>query len=87
MSVFRDLVKKVLAANRAKHPGIRSWHEAYGLIAEEVHELQEEIFTRSRRDDPLRCLNELVEIAAMCERAAQDLIGPVEGKGDGSAPT
>lgn len=74
MSVFRDLVKKSIHANRFKHSIIRSPHEGLGLILEEVNELQEEVFKRNRKDDPLRLLNELVEIAALCEIFAEDVV-------------
>ena len=73
MSVFHDLVKKAIAANRAKHGPIHSPHEGLALILEEVAELQHEVFHRRRKDDPLRFLNELTQIAALCERMAEDL--------------
>lgn len=75
MSVFRDLVKKARKANRASHPPVRSPHEGLCLIMEEVKELQDEVFERKRKDDPMRMLNELVEIAALCEIFAEDLCG------------
>lgn len=73
MSVFRDLVKKAKAANVAKHGPIHSAHEGYALIQEEVDELWDEVRKRTRKDDPLWLLNELVEIAAMCELLAEQL--------------
>lgn len=75
MSVFGDLVKKARKANRASHPAIRSPHEGLALIEEEVAELRDEVYRRRRKGDPLRLLNELVEIAALCELFAEDLCG------------
>lgn len=74
-SVFSDLVKKVAAANRAKHGAIKSAHEGLALVLEEVHELEKEVFGRKRKGDKFRFLNELVEIAAICERFAEDIVG------------
>lgn len=73
MSVFRDLVKKAIKANRAKHPSMRSPHEGLALIMEEFEELKREVFLRERKDDPLRFINELIDIAAMCELFAEDI--------------
>lgn len=74
MSVFNDLVKKAIKANRAKHPKLRSPHEGLALLEEELAELREEVYKRKRKSDPLRFLNELVEIAAFCQQFAEDLI-------------
>jgi len=71
-TVFEDLVKKAMKANRAKHPPIRSGHEGLGLILEEVEELKDEVFKRKRKNDSNRFLNELVDIAAYCQIFAED---------------
>lgn len=51
----------------------QSFHEAYGLLAEEMHEFFMEVCKRTSKRDPDNALHELVQIAAMCERAAVDL--------------
>lgn len=79
-STFHDLVKKSMKANRARHPKIASPHEGLALISEEIHELQYEVEKRKRKGDPLRFLNELVEIAALCELFAEDLVGKPAAK-------
>ncbi len=75
MSTFRDLVKKCKQANQTKHPPIRSAHEGLALIWEEFEELKEEVFKRKRKGDPLRLLNELAEISALCELMAEAVVG------------
>lgn len=72
-SVFSDLVKKKIQACRGKFGTFNSAHEALCLVLEEVEELKEEIFKRKRKDDPLWLINELVDIAAMCEMFAEDI--------------
>lgn len=79
-NVFGDLVRKAKEANHAKHGPIHSPHEGLALILEEVSELKSEVFKRKRKGDPLRFLNELVEIAALCERFAEDLVGGYLGR-------
>lgn len=74
MSVFRDLVKKAIKANRAVHPAIASPHEGLALIQEEVGELREEVEKRLKKGDPFRFLNELTQIAALCEMFAEDVV-------------
>lgn len=73
-SVFYDLMRKAKEANLAKHGPIKSPHEGLALIQEEVGELREEVEKRKRKKDPLRFLNELVEIAALCEAFAEDML-------------
>lgn len=72
-SPFRTAVALELAGARVNHPPLNSLHEAYAVIAEEVDELWEEV--RKKRCDrrPASVLTELIQIAAMAERAAIDL--------------
>jgi hypothetical protein len=72
-TTFRELVEKAIKANRAKHPPVRSPHEGLALIQEEVFELQTEVYRRRKKDDPFRFLNDLTQIAALCEIMAEDL--------------
>jgi uncharacterized protein YfdQ (DUF2303 family) len=74
-SVFHDLVKKKLAAMRAKFPPIHSPHEGLALVWEEFRELRKDVMKRKRKGDPLRLLNELVDLAAICEMFAEDQCG------------
>lgn len=68
---FAGLVHNELLRARNKHPGImHSHHHAYGVILEEVDEYWDFV----KADGPAgKKLSELVQIAAMCQRAAEDL--------------
>lgn len=68
---MRQIEAEVVLA-RAKFPaGFHSAHEAYGVILEELDEFWDEV--RQQRQDPSRLLRELIQTAAMCMRAAEDL--------------
>lgn len=61
-----------LARARAKHQTpIHNAHEAYGVIYEELDEFWDEV--RAQKHDPAKMLKELIQTAAMCMRAAEDL--------------
>jgi hypothetical protein len=70
-SGFADDVAHELARARAKHPTpIRSRHEGYGVLAEELREVESDVFTNQLADH-LRM--ELIHVAAMAQRFADDL--------------
>jgi len=52
---------------------MHSLHEAYAVILEEVDELWGEVRKKQADRDPRVVRGELVQIAAMCWRAARDL--------------
>jgi hypothetical protein len=85
-SVFHDLVKKKMSAFRGKYPPFHSAHEGLALILEEVEELKDEVFKRRHVDDPLKFLNELVDIAAYCEIFAEDARTWQEGRNHREEP-
>lgn len=69
---FPELVRAELAKARAKHPAkLNSRHEAYAVILEELDELWFEIKADSA---PKRLADELVQVAAMCQRMAEDVL-------------
>lgn len=73
-SAFEKLAREELDRAREKHPGLQnSLHESYGVIMEEVREFEIEVFKRASNRDPENTLSELVQIAAMCRRCAEDL--------------
>lgn len=81
MSIFQNHVTAELAAARARHRPIGSLHEGYAVIAEELDELWDEC----RRKSEVRCVQqvyrELVQIAAMAQRVAEDVVaGQVVGE-------
>ena len=70
---FPTLVKNELERARGKHPGTQhSLHEGYAVILEEVDEFWD--IVKSQRPDPVDAIEELVQIAAMCQRTAEDLL-------------
>jgi hypothetical protein len=72
-SPFLVAVAAEVAKARAKHPGeIHTPHEAFGVIWEELDEFWDEV--RAQRHDPHQMLKELIQTAAMCQRAAEDLL-------------
>lgn len=69
---FPALVATELERARAKHPhGITTEFEAYGVILEEVDELRAEVWRQQADREAM--LAELVQVAAMAQRAAEDL--------------
>ena len=72
MSVFRELVTIELARARSKHTDIHSLHEGYSVLLEEVDELWEEVKKRREKRNQKALRMELVQIAAMAQRMAED---------------
>lgn len=73
MSEFAKIVRAELIAAREKHGPQRSCHESYAVILEEVEEFWWEVKKRADARSKTRLLQELVQIAAMAQRAAEDL--------------
>lgn len=74
---FAEKVRHEIEAARRSHPKpINSPSEAYGVIAEELAEFFDEV--RKKRSHRQAMAHELVQVAAMCQRAAEDLGLPVE---------
>lgn len=71
MMKFQYLQGQELNRARTKHPKkFSSFHEAYAIILEEVDEFWENVKKDGTKED---MLSELVQIATMCQRAAEDL--------------
>jgi len=68
---FAKLVEAELARARAKHPNpVCNMHYYYAVILEEVDEFWD--LVKSQKPEKAKLLEELVQIAAMCQRAAED---------------
>lgn len=83
MTPFLHKVAMELMAARIKHPGKQnSLHEGYAVLLEEVEEFWAMVKMQTTDRDPADLLNELVQIAAMAERCAEDcgLIEPTYDK-------
>jgi len=70
---FQALVKAELAGARAGHGPIATAHEGYAVILEELDEFWEEVRKKRKDRDPHLMLHELVQLAAMVQRTAEDL--------------
>lgn len=59
---------------RGKHKPINSAHEGYAVILEELDEFWEEVKKKRELRDTLAMYGELVQIAAMAQRTAEDVL-------------
>jgi NTP pyrophosphatase (non-canonical NTP hydrolase) len=79
---FRELVAKELHSSVEKHGHLQSLHEAFAVILEEVDELWEHVRKKTKQRDPEEILEELVQIAAMAQKTAEDIVVPMMMKND-----
>lgn len=68
---FGDLVQAEYEKATHEYGPIKSLHEGYAILAEELDEVCDEV--RHKHPDPAHLLEELIQLAAMCERVATDL--------------
>ena len=68
---FAYLQATQLSKARAKHGDMKCQHEAYAVILEELDEFWQEV--KAQKFDKENALKELTQVAAMCQRAAEDL--------------
>lgn len=73
LSPFLTQVAGELARARAAHAPLNSAHEAYAVLLEELDEFWDEVRKRQATRDRAHMRAELVQIAAMAARAAEDL--------------
>jgi hypothetical protein len=74
MTPFAKSVELELARARRKHvEPMHSAHEAHSVIEEEYEEFKQEVFKQHKDRSKSKMLAELVQLAAMCQRAAEDL--------------
>lgn len=73
-SRFASMVLLELNRARALHGNLRSAHEGYAVILEELEEFKAEVFKRRQDRDVEQMVNELVQTAAMCQRLAEDVL-------------
>lgn len=71
---FAQMVRRELRHARAIHQGPQTClHQGYAVLLEEVDELWDEVKKKRRGRDPAAILRELVQVAAMAQRTAEDL--------------
>ena len=83
---FADAVATEVARARAAYPPMHSPHEGLAVLQEEVHELQAEVYRKQAQHDPAAMRAECVQIAAMAQRFAEDVLGAARAAG-GTWPT
>jgi hypothetical protein len=77
MKTFEDLVAEEVLAARIKHKPINSVHEGYAVMLEEMDEFWDWVKRKSKDRDPNEMLIELVQIGAMAQRCAMDVVIPL----------
>lgn len=72
---FHEQVADELLSARRHHKNLNSLHEGYAVILEELDEVWEEVKKRKehRRDELI--VHELVQVATMAQRTAEDVLG------------
>jgi len=72
--LFWQMVASELVEARDKHKAaLNSAHEAWAVILEELEEFKTQVFKRRENRDKQNMLRELIQTAAMCQRAAEDI--------------
>ena len=69
---FLCLVDQELTRARGMHAPMHSVHEGFAVLLEEVDELKAEVWKKASLRQPLMMLSELIQIAAMAVRMAED---------------
>ena len=72
---FTGYVELELSKARTKHGDVKSMHEAYAIIHEELLEFRDMVYSDTCKLDPIAAGAELVQISAMAQRVYEDLIG------------
>jgi len=70
---FEQLVAAELTQARSHHGKITGYHDAYGRILEEVDEFWDEVRAKKEKRNRENSLRELIQIATLAQRAAEDL--------------
>jgi len=75
MSRFQAWVESELARARESYGDIRNYHEGYAVLLEEVDEFWDQVKKWPRNHSESAMRMELVQIAAMAQRIAEDTLG------------
>ncbi len=71
---FQKDVREELLRARKGFPAINSLHEGYAVILEELDEFWDECKKQHNVRSPAQLHAELVQVAAMCQRTAEDAL-------------
>lgn len=69
---FQKLVEHNLDDARKQHGPIKSMHEGLAILLEEFEEFKQEVFKKNV--DKNAILKEVAQLAAMCQRFAEDVL-------------
>ena len=73
---FAEMVKEELHKAKAAYPRLQtSAHEGFAVLLEEVEELKAIVWQKQKDRDPRAMLKELVQIGAMAQRMAGEIVG------------
>lgn len=73
---FPKMVSKELKSARSKHGNMKSIHEGYAVILEELDEVWDEVKKKSSERDMENLLKEIIQVAAMAQKMAEDVVVP-----------
>ena len=76
MKPFGELVAKEIKKARELHGPMRSVHEGYSIILEELDEVWEEVKKKTKERDMESLLKELIQVAATAQKMAEDVVIP-----------
>ena len=74
MKSFTQYVESELERARKKNKPLNSVHEGYAVILEELEEFWEQVRLKRDNRDKVKMYEELVQIAAMAQRTAEDVL-------------
>jgi len=79
--IFRELVTAEKKRARKEYGDFNSIHEIYGVLAEELDEVFDQVKLKPDTREPEALLKELVQLASTAENAAEDLhlVIPTDG--------
>jgi hypothetical protein len=73
MTTFQEDVRVELMTSRLRYRPMASAHEGWAVLREEVDELWDEVKRKPSQRNSASMYNELVQIAAMAQRMAEDI--------------
>lgn len=76
-SKFNQQVQEELNSARKKHGPMRSAHEGYAVILEELDEVWEEVKKKTKDRDMVNLYTELIQVSAMAQKMAEDVVLPL----------
>lgn len=71
MSNFPNLQRQELRRAQSKHPPLKSAHEGYAVILEELDEVWAHV--KTKQPDYRAMRRELIQVAAMAQRMAEEI--------------